>query len=159
MELVDKILEHPKFIKYMKLNAKAEKKRKFCCHDIQHALDVARVAYIIVLENRYDLSKEMIYAAALLHDIGKWRQYKEKLDHAGEGAVLAQEILQDSGVNEQDTALITDAIRGHRSQDENSSVLSRVLYVSDKTCRMCFRCSMIEECNRFKDGKQPVLEY
>ncbi|MHB1393541.1 MAG: HD domain-containing protein [Clostridia bacterium] len=159
MEIVDKILKHPKFSKYLKLNAKAEKKRKFCRHDLQHAVDVARVACIIALENKFDLSKDMIYAAALLHDIAKWKQYNEKVDHAMEGAVLAKEILKDTGMNVQEAELILDAIRSHRTIGENNSPLSMVLYTGDKACRLCIQCGMIDECNRFEDGKQPDFQY
>ena len=159
MEIADKILKHPKFIKYLNLNTKEEKKRKFCRHDLQHAVDVARVAYIIALENKFDLSKDMIYAAALLHDIAKWKQYREKVDHALVGTVLAQEILKDTGMNVQDAELILDAIRSHRTKGESSSSLSMVLYAGDKVCRLCIQCGLIDECNRFEDGNPPGLQY
>lgn len=158
MDIIDKILKHPKFLEYLKLNENAEKARKFCHHNLQHAIDVGRVAYIIALENNFDLSKNLIYAAALLHDIGKWKQYSEKVDHAIEGALLAQEILKDVDMNLQDTELILDAIRNHRTKG-SSSPLSKVLYDGDKACRLCIKCDMIGECNRFEDGKQPSLQY
>lgn len=159
MELIYKILQHPKFIKYLKLNAKEEKQRKFCHHDLQHALDVARVAYIISMEKGLNLDKELIYVAALLHDIGKWKQYREKLDHALEGAILAEDILRDIGVNEQQIELILEAISDHRNKSEKKTPLSEVLYAGDKACRLCISCKNIKECNRFENGKQPILEY
>ena len=159
MEWVDKILQHPNYIKYLELNADAEKERAFCHHDLQHALDVARVAFILSLENGYNLRKELICAAALLHDVAKWKQYKEKVDHAVEGAILAQEILKDIGMEEQDSSLILDAIRSHRIKGKKASRLGEVLYLGDKSYRICVQCDMIKECNRFNDEKQPVLEY
>lgn len=159
MEMVNKILKHPKFIKYLELNAEAEIERKFCHHDLQHAVDVARIAYIIALENKFNLSKDIIYAAALLHDVAKWKQYKEKVDHASEGAVLAEEILKDVGMNAQDAELIMDAIRSHRTKGKNNSPLSMVLYAADKACRLCSKCDMIGECNWFEDGTPPDLQY
>ena len=159
MELVDKILQHPKYKKYLKLNAKAEKKRKFCRHDLQHALDTARVAYILSLENNLGLSKDIVYTAALLHDIAKWKQYKDKVDHALEGAVLAGEILRDVGVNEAEIEMITEAIWSHRTKGEKKLPLSHVLYWGDKSCRLCIQCGMVEECDWYEDGKEPVLDY
>jgi uncharacterized protein len=159
MEMAGKILEHAKFIKYMKRNTLAEKKRKFCRHDLQHALDVARVAYIISLEKGCNVSKDMIYAAALLHDIAKWKQYRDNVDHALEGAVLAKEILKDIGVEEQEAESILDAIRGHRTPGEQRSPLSALLYAGDKSCRLCSQCAVFEDCSRASDIKQPAIEY
>jgi len=159
VELVDKILEHPKFIKYLKLNAKEEEHRKLCHHDLQHALDVARVAYLISMEKGLEVDKEMIYTAALLHDIAKWKQYQEKVDHALESAILAEEILIDIGVKELDAEMILDAIRCHRTKFEKTTSLSEVLYAGDKACRLCTECKSIKECNRFENGEKPILKY
>ncbi len=159
MELVQRILNHPQFKKYMELNSKAEKDRKFCLHDTQHVMDVARVAYIISLENKYDLDKEIIYITALLHDIAKWKQYSQKADHATEGAVLAREILEDLNIDKGDTEMILNAIAMHRKKEGHSTPLSKVLYEGDKSCRQCVSCSMVEECNWYANGKIPVLYY
>ena len=53
---------------------------------MSHLLDVARIAYIRNLEKGYGFRKDVIYAAAVLHDIGKALQYEEKVPHeiAGE---------------------------------------------------------------------------
>lgn len=45
---------------------------------MSHLLDVARIAYIRNLEKGYGFRKDVIYAAAVLHDIGKALQYEEK---------------------------------------------------------------------------------
>ncbi len=159
MELVQRILNHPQFKKYMELNSRSEKDRKFCLHDIQHVMDVARVAYIISLENKYDLDKEIIYITALLHDIAKWKQYSQKADHAAEGAVLAREILEDLNIDKGDTEMILNAIAMHRKKEGHSTPLSKVLYEGDKSCRQCVSCSMVEECNWYASGEIPVLYY
>ncbi|HEX2926035.1 MAG TPA: HD domain-containing protein [Ruminiclostridium sp.] len=159
MDKVEKILNHPKYKKYIGLNSMSEKDRRFCRHDLQHAIDVARVAYIIALENKYQLSKEIIYVAALLHDIAKWKQYSQKLDHAAEGAVLAREILNDIDMDEHDTEMILDAIGKHRRKEGLNTPLSTVLYAGDKSCRQCIGCSMVNECNWYSDGTKPVFYY
>ena len=76
MKNIDRIINHPLFIMSMKKIHDYEIDRVFCCHGIEHSLDVARVAYITNLEQNLGFQKEMIYAAALLHDIGRWRQYR-----------------------------------------------------------------------------------
>jgi putative nucleotidyltransferase with HDIG domain len=159
MSFSKKILKHPKFIEYLKLNETEEVDRKFCHHDLQHAIDVGRVAYITALENKFCLSKDIIYSAALLHDIAKWKQYREKVDHAAEGALLARQILEDIKMHGQDTEMILDAISNHRVKGKGTSPLSMVLYAGDKSCRPCISCKMVKECDWFTDGKQPELLY
>jgi putative nucleotidyltransferase with HDIG domain len=159
MEMINKILKHSQYIKDMKLNAEAEKDRLFCKHDMQHSFDVARVAYIMSLERNFTIPKEILYAAALLHDIAKWKQYQYGTDHALEGAILAKEILVDIGVSDKDTEEITDAIKTHRRKDTIKPLLGTVLYESDKACRPCILCESIDGCNRFVDGKKPILKY
>lgn len=159
MEQIDRILEHPDFIKYMELNEEAEKDREFCHHDLTHAVDVARTAYILVLENGYALSKELVYTAALLHDVGRWRQYRDNVDHAMESVVLSEPILKDIGIKEDDRKLILDAIGAHRAKGEKSSLLGEVLYEADKACRLCVNCRVLKDCNRFDGLKKPELKY
>lgn len=175
MEFVERILRHPAYNEYLRLNAEAEKDRLFCVHDLQHALDVARVAYIIALERELDIDKEIIYITALLHDIGRWKQYQAGLDHALEGAFLAESILHDICVPEQYTHVILDAIKGHRRKGINKDkpiknaicnmktdtkpVLGDIIYESDKACRLCVGCGKLDECNWYKDGSKPVFKY
>lgn len=81
MQRVWRIYEHPFFEEGLAKNKDAEKERKFCHHDMNHFLDVGRLMYIFSMERGYALGKEEIYAAALLHDIGKWQQYKAGIPH------------------------------------------------------------------------------
>ena len=90
MENIDRIIHHPIFKMSMKKIGECEKNREFCCHGISHSLDVARIAYIVNLEQHLGISKEMIYGAALLHDIGRWRQYEEDIPHEEAGAAWRQ---------------------------------------------------------------------
>ena len=81
MQRIWKIYEHPLFIEGLVKNKEAEKERIFCHHDMNHFLDVARLMYIFSMERGYAFGKEEIYATALLHDIGKWQQYKAGVPH------------------------------------------------------------------------------
>ncbi len=159
MERITKILRHQKYIQYLKKNQEAEKERFFCCHDLGHAVDVARVAYILVLEEQLDIPKCIVYAAALLHDIGRWKEYADGVDHATESALLAEDILRDIGFDNEERTMIVKAIREHRQEGNQSTNFSRVLYQSDKISRPCMECSVIEQCKRFGAGKLPELKY
>ena len=68
MERIQKILNHPLYQEQFKLLQNAEKDREFCRHTMEHFVDVARLMYIYTLEEKTNVSKELIYAAALLHD-------------------------------------------------------------------------------------------
>ncbi|MEI3176166.1 MAG: HDIG domain-containing metalloprotein [Lachnospiraceae bacterium] len=74
MERVDRIIRNETFIWNMKKLLRLEQERIYCRHDMDHLLSVARVQ-IKALEERIPVSKELIYAAALLHDIGRAAQY------------------------------------------------------------------------------------
>lgn len=118
MKNIDRIINHPLFIMSMKKIHDYEIDRVFCCHGIEHSLDVARVAYITNLEQNLGFQKEMIYAAALLHDIGRWRQYEKNIPHEEAGAALAAYILEDTAFSKEAIGQILAAIGSHREKME-----------------------------------------
>ena len=89
------IWRHPLYQKHCKKIQELEKDRIFCRHTPEHFLDVARLMYIYSLENKLDLSREIIYATALLHDIGRAQQYLSGISHDIAGAEIAGKILTD----------------------------------------------------------------
>ena len=147
MENIDRIIKHPLFGMSMKKIREDEADREFCCHGIEHSLDVARVAYIANLEENLGFSKEMIYAAALLHDIGRWRQYEENIPHEEAGAELAANILKDTNFDETEICEILTAIGAHRGgQSEEKSGFGGLLYRADKQSRVCWLCEAQKDC-------------
>lgn len=119
-----------------------------------HFLDVARIGEIINLEEHLGLEREWIYAAALLHDMGRHVQYEDDTPHELASAEIAPQILKDCGFDESETAVIVSAIRSHRDisvSEEND--LRGVLYRADKASRACFACAAETECN-WKDGQK-----
>lgn len=147
MEKIKKIMEHNKFRLYVMLNQKWEKERKFCKHNIRHFIDVARIASIVNLEQQLGYEKEIIYAAALLHDIGKWAQYQFEIPHNESSVILSIEILKDVGFASNDIETITSAIQTHRSYIKEDNSLNSLLYYADKKSRNCFYCSQQKHCN------------
>lgn len=148
MERVDRILRHSEFLKILAQIEAAEAERRFCRHTIQHSLDVARIGLIINLEEGLSISKEWIYAVALLHDIGRALQYQEGVDHEQAGVIVAKPILIDCGFAEEEIKVILSAMEHHGSREvAPEKNLNGILYRADKASRLCFWCEAREECN------------
>lgn len=116
----------------------------FCRHGIDHLLDVARIMWIKNLEEQLEFDREVIYATALLHDIGKDEQYESGISHDVASERVADAILggmpDDVAFEPADAAAIKTAILGHRKLRVNSQPLERLLYAADKASRACFAC-------------------
>jgi len=161
MERIDAIVRDPLFQECLNKNRKAEEGREFCKHDLRHFIDVARITYILALESgRYasllesnalsaQTGKELVYAAGILHDIGRWRQYETGEDHSVLGAELAGEILERAGFSKRETRVIVRAIREHRSQREVPSLLGELLHRADNLSRACHECDAKDRCYKF----------
>lgn len=134
------------FVSRMARLKEIESDRAFCRHGLGHLLDVCRIAYINVLENNLPISKDVIYGAGLLHDIGRVEQYECGIEHDIASAQAAKAILTDCGYTEDDIKIICDAILSHRN-DKCDNGLGRILYMADKASRCCFNCAARNECS------------
>lgn len=167
MERADAILGHPMFCRELAAIEEAERDRRFCRHGLAHLLDVARVAWILVLEEELELECDLVYAAALLHDIGRGMQYSRGVSHDEAGVEIAREILgtveADRRFSSSERCAILAAVRGHRgaadqgepafadadcaeAEADRSAALARVIRVADHASRACFACPVREEC-------------
>lgn len=155
---INKILNNKDFINYVNELKDLEKERKFCRHGIDHSLDVARIMYIKALENNLDISKDIIYAAALLHDLGRVLQYKKNIKHHEGSVIIAKNILIHSGYNESEIYEILIAIENHREKNHETN-LSKLLYSCDKLSRLCFNCNAINECYWNSEKKNMIITY
>lgn len=140
------LLEHNQFLEYIRLNSEAEKERIFCGHGLNHALEVALAASRMALAEKLPIKEDIVYAAGLLHDIGRWREYAYGEDHALASSKLAVEILRDCGYNLIEEAMILEAINGHRTRRSQNQSLTDILYRSDKIVRPCALCRAREQC-------------
>lgn len=148
MRRVNQILELDSYQEYLKRNEAAEAERKFCHHDMSHFLDVARIASILNHEEAYGISQELIYAAALLHDIGRWQQYEDGTPHEKASAILAPDMLDKCGFNGEEVDVIVAAISQHRNSEiKEDKDLCGLLYRADKLSRACFACKAEKDCN------------
>ena len=123
MYRLNEVVHHWIYQDYYGRIKRLEKERIFCCHQMPHFLDVARIAYIKNLEENLGFEKDVIYTAAVLHDIGKSFQYKWTIPHEVAGEKIAKEILttlpEDAQFTEEEQQQILRAIRGHRNQLKN----------------------------------------
>lgn len=148
LERIQKILEGQTFRKYLDATAAHEQNREFCRHDLDHLLTVSRLAYLFSLEEGCQIPKEQFYAAGLLHDIGRFRQYEDGVDHAVASAELAMGILEEAAFSEEERGCIAKAIEEHRkpAKASFSSPLARYLWRGDKHSRLCFACAASKRC-------------
>ena len=158
MERVNRILTSSLYQEYLRKNNLAAASRRFCHHNMGHFLDVARIASILNEKEDYGQEQEIIYAAALLHDIGRWRQYEDGTPHEKASADLAPAVLEESGFNDVDRDRILTAIINHRDAAvKGEKSLSGLLYRADKSSRPCFACEMEKDCDWKKEKKNLKL--
>ena len=152
MKRVNKIIHHPVFAERLERLQALEAERVFCHHDLSHLLDVARLMWISVLEQQASLDREVVYAAALLHDLGRVDQVERVVPHHQASAELAAQILPEAGFTPEETREILHAILNHRA-DGGESALGRLLCRADKASRTCWCCGAKNECNWQEEKK------
>ena len=163
MNRIEIILDDPYYKDCLTRIDKLEADRKFCRHTFQHVVDVARITYILLLESgiikrfmeendlNLKLAKELVYAAGVLHDIGRWVEYEQGEDHAVAGARIAVELLIRAGFNEKEVLIITTGIKEHRRKKENMSILGELMCRADNLSRQCVCCDVSAECYKYDE--------
>lgn len=144
MPRVDAVWENALYQREYRRLEELESDRVFCRHGLRHLLDCARIMWVLNLERGLGLDREVVYATALLHDIGKARQYETGEPHDVMGERTAREILQalpaEYAFSSEEIDTICTAILGHRRLREEPESLERLLYQADKASRACFAC-------------------
>lgn len=159
-ERINKILNHPIFKSHLEKIAVHEAGRPFCKHDLSHFLDTARIGYILNLEGAHGVPKDLIYAAALLHDIGRWQEYEMKIEHALASALLCEKILIETDFQTEEIKDIKRAIGNHGTAVlQEPHLLSALLYSADKKSRGCYMCEMEKACDWSKVKKNYTIAY
>lgn len=160
MDRIDLIINNDKYKEYYAKILEAEATRIYCRHDMVHFLDVARIALILSYEEEIDVSKEYIYAAALLHDIGRFVQYRDNTPHELASAELAVDILKESGFSMDEIEDITCAIREHgNSEVMMCRDLKGIVYRGDKLSRKCFLCDACDTCHKDVNKRNLTIKY
>lgn len=169
MERVNQILKHKLYKEYVRKIKALEENRIFCRHNMEHFLDVCRLAEIEWLnfcishmeksvehcfhvggkcEEKVEIDRELIYAAGLLHDIGRWQEYENGMEHEKASALLAPEILKSCDFTQTEIREIVYAIANHRNKEmKEVNSLAGFLYRGDKKSRACFCCQAESKCD------------
>ena len=174
---IRRIMDDPRFRRELRKTEQLEKDRVFCRHDWQHLLDTARIMQILCLRESLPVETDLIYAAALLHDIGRARQYEVGTPHDIAGVQLAGPILADCGYTTAETDLILNAIGSHRlhaaltagsdpvsasDKAEYPEALknrfAQIMYAADKKSRPCYLCNARKDCNWPEERKNRTPE-
>ena len=157
MKNIDIIMNNSMYTESLEKLKKYEENREFCNHTIEHFIDVARIAYIMVLEEDLKVSKEVIYAIGLLHDIGRVRQYEEGIHHDIASVEMSREILKETNFTEYEIDTILNGIANHRKESDNK--LEEIIYKADKISRQCFNCKAEKECYWSSEKKNFKITY
>lgn len=188
MPRVDAVWNHPVYQERYCALQRAERDRAFCGHDLQHFLDVARIAWTVLLERGVaaphadvipeddaaadahcpKVARDVVYAAALLHDMGRADEYETGEPHDIAGPRIAAEILgtveQDKRFSSGECEQILAAIAHHRTSAgcacgasaegvSGAGALADALRYADKAARACYACPARGLCN-WPDGKK-----
>ena len=103
------------------------------------------------------IKKDIIYASALLHDLGRASEYKTGKDHREESVRFAREILPLCGFLQSEQDEIVSAISVHSGQGAKG--LSMLLQKADKLSRMCSECKSIQSCKWSDEKKNMYILY
>lgn len=158
MKRCDNILNHKYYIECMEKIKKYERERIYCLHDFAHSMDTARIMYIKSLEDSIKIKKEIIYASAILHDVGRVGQYEGNIPHDTAACEISKKILPECGFDEEECEMIVRAISEHREVYERSP-LGELLYFGDNKSRMCMQCIARPTCKWKEDEMNMEVEY
>jgi len=164
LKRVELLINEALYNEHMQRNVSQEVEPKIYEHGFHHHLDVARITYILILEHN-DLNyfvresglsgklaaKEVIYAAGLLHDIGKWKEYKEGIEHASYGAMVARDILPRAFFNPNEVDIICRAIYEHSNISKDMSFLGERVHRADNLSRVYTERDFREQCSTMKN--------
>lgn len=160
MRRVNNILKNKRYEQLLSQIEELETDRIFCRHNIDHFLDVARIATIMNDDEGLGIERDMVYAAALLHDIGRGQQYINGTAHETASADIAPSILNECGYSDKETEEIVDAIRQHGNEEvKEQKDLTGILYRADKASRKCYRCDAKDKCHKSPDKLVMEIKY
>lgn len=153
MERVNRILKNEKFKQYIDTVELIERERIYCRHGLEHCIDVARITMLLSYEENIVLDKELVYAAAVLHDIGR---SSPNAEHHKKNAELAEPILKVCGFSPAEREKIEEVIENHGNNDVADEKSFRGLfYRADKLSRSCYGCKAAAFC--YWDGEKKNL--
>lgn len=161
MEYVNRLIQNETYLRTMREIHESEKKRIFCHHGFNHLLDVARIAYIMNLEYEFGFEKEFLYMCALLHDIGRAKEYMTGVSHEKAGVKLAGQLLEEIAYPEEKREAILNKVADHRHAPLPKEGINRdnFFWFADKRARNCFTCNVAAQCNWAQEKRTLTIEW
>ena len=129
MKNTNKIIKSKIYNDYLNELEYLERDRFFCRHNYEHFISVARICYILKLEEDVDVDKDMIYSTALLHDLGRVIEIKEGINHAKASVDIAREILEITDFSSEEKNRILNCIAYHRTKDLAEDEFFNIFYL------------------------------
>jgi len=88
--------------------------------------------HISKLEGEQDIDLDALKAVALLHDIAKpFQKRNREVDHGKIGAEMAENFLKSMGFSEEKTKIVYNAIRAHNKGEKPLSLEAKILCDAD----------------------------
>lgn len=171
MRYVNRLLAHSEFIRIQNEIKEWEHERIYCHHEMEHALDVCRIAWVMyledhareVMENAELLEmKERFYLAGLLHDIGRACQYETGEHHSATGCLIAKKILEEIGYPKERSEEILQIVGAHHGRavsEQNCSSIGYYIRKADHLSRNCFLCKAAESCKWKEQDRNRTILY
>lgn len=158
LKITNRLLANDNYIRELELLAELEQGRIFCGHNMEHFLNVARIALILCYEEGIIAEPDIIYTAALLHDIGRIEEYKNGTSHDEAGIYKAGILLDEVDCDAEMKEKILRIIWNHRNQNEDKHSLEYIFYKADKKSRLCFCCPAQKQCNWSEEKRNRIIE-
>jgi len=119
-----------------KIKTAAQKYLSCKSHDFEHSERVYRNC-LLIAKNEKDVDYEILETAAFLHDIGESKEATCKdgsIDHAKEGAKMAQSILEKIGFPKEKIKTVKHCIESHRFKNNivPKTIEAKILFDADK---------------------------
>lgn len=163
MKFTEKLLKHPEFLRLQKRVEQIEQDRIYCHHELSHALDVCRMAWMMYLEDQMQEKfesgledsvnlqekKDQFYVTGLLHDIGRVAQYETGEHHSEAGMRIAKQLLSEIGYPEEwmsETLQIVGVHHGREEENAETGVMEYYIRRADHLSRNCFLCEAADSC-------------
>lgn len=160
MDRVNNIISNRRYRELLGEIEELEKERIYCHHGMEHNLDVARIAAMMAADEGIDVQRDIVYAAALIHDIGRKEQYIHGVEHEIASAAIAPLILEECGYTDDEIDMIIAAIINHGNEavrDEEN--LTGLIYRADKASRKCYLCKAADTCHKPEEKRVKRILY
>ncbi len=121
--------------KLSRLKEIVQKELSSSAHDIDHTYRVLKLARLLAKNENANM--EIVEIAAILHDIARVREDKDKsgnTDHAALGAKMAEKILKELNYSEDIVKGVVHCIETHRFRGEKApkTIEAKILFDADK---------------------------